>query len=154
MAHSFEHTPVLRDEVVSLFASVPTGVIVDATVGGGGHSAALLEAYPALRVVGLDRDPVALEAAGHRLAPFGDRVTLIRSPFSALEQVVAGAGLGPLSGVLLDLGVSSPQLDRAERGFSFRVDGPLDMRMDPDFGRDRGRSGQRPPGGGPGCALP
>lgn len=134
MAHSFEHTPVLRDEVVSLFASVPPGVIVDATVGGGGHSAALLEAYPALRVVGLDRDPVALEAAGHRLAPFGDRVTLIRSPFSALEELVAASGLGPLSGVLLDLGVSSPQLDRAERGFSFRVDGPLDMRMDPTSG--------------------
>ena len=134
MAHSFEHTPVLRDEVVSLFASVPPGVIIDATVGGGGHSAALLEAYPALRVVGLDRDPVALQAAGTRLAPFGDRVTLIRSPFSALEEVVSGAGIGPLSGVLLDLGVSSPQLDRAERGFSFRVDGPLDMRMDPTSG--------------------
>ncbi len=134
MAHSFEHTPVLRDEVVSLFASVPPGVIVDATVGGGGHSAALLEAYPALRVIGMDRDPVALQAAGIRLAPFGDRVTLIRSPFSALEEVVSGAGVGPLSGVLLDLGVSSPQLDRAERGFSFRVDGPLDMRMDPTSG--------------------
>ncbi len=134
MAHSFEHTPVLRDEVVSLFASVPPGVIVDATVGGGGHSAALLEAYPALSVVGLDRDPVALQSAGNRLAPFGDRVTLIRSPFSDLEEVVSDTGVGPLSGVLLDLGVSSPQLDRAERGFSFRVDGPLDMRMDPTSG--------------------
>ena len=134
MAHSFEHTPVLRDEVVSLFASVPPGVIVDATVGGGGHSAALLEAYPALSVVGLDRDPVALQSAGTRLAEFGDRVTLIRSPFSDLEEVVSDTGVGQLSGVLLDLGVSSPQLDRAERGFSFRVDGPLDMRMDPTSG--------------------
>jgi len=134
MAHSFEHLPVLRDEVVSLFASVPPGALVDATVGGGGHAAAILEAYPALRVVGLDRDPVALEAARERLAPFGDRVTLIRSPFSALEDVVSSSGLEPLSGVLLDLGVSSPQLDRAERGFSYRTDGPLDMRMDPSTG--------------------
>jgi 16S rRNA (cytosine1402-N4)-methyltransferase len=125
---------VLRDEVVSLFASVPPGVIVDATVGGGGHSAALLEAYPALSVVGLDRDPVALQSAGNRLATYGDRVTLIRSPFSDLEEIVTDTGIGPLSGVLLDLGVSSPQLDRAERGFSFRVDGPLDMRMDPTSG--------------------
>jgi 16S rRNA (cytosine1402-N4)-methyltransferase len=125
---------VLRDEVVSLFASVPPGVLVDATVGGGGHAAAILEAYPALRLVGLDRDPVALEAAGELLFPFGDRVTLIRSPFSALEDVVSSSGLGALSGVLLDLGVSSPQLDRAERGFSYRSDGPLDMRMDPTTG--------------------
>ncbi len=158
MAHTFDHLPVLRDEVVSLFASVPPGPVVDATVGGGGHAAAILETYPALRVVGLDRDPVALEAARERLAPFGDRVTLIRSPFSALQDVVSSSGsdsgsdsdsdsdsdsgpgsgprlgLGPLSGVLLDLGVSSPQLDRAERGFSYRSDGPLDMRMDPTAG--------------------
>ena len=99
MAHSFSHIPVLRDEVVSLFASVPPGTVVDATVGGGGHSEALLEAYPALRVIGLDRDPVALEAARSRLISFGDRITLIRSPFSALSSVLeaqpgAGAALG------------------------------------------------------------
>jgi 16S rRNA (cytosine1402-N4)-methyltransferase len=129
MAHTFEHSPVLRDEVVSLFASVPLGVVVDATVGGGGHSAALLAAYPALRIVGLDRDQVALDAAQEQLASFGDRITLIRSPFSALAEVVAAGGLGTLSGVLFDLGVSSPQLDEASRGFSFRRDGPLDMRM-------------------------
>jgi 16S rRNA (cytosine1402-N4)-methyltransferase len=134
MAHSFEHIPVLRDEVVSLYASVPPGILVDATVGGGGHAAALLEAYPGLRLVGLDRDPVALEAAQLRLVSFGDRVTLIPSPFSALEEVITSAGLGPLSGVLLDLGVSSPQIDRPERGFSFRSDGPLGMRMDPTAG--------------------
>lgn len=134
MAHSFDHIPVLRDEVVSLFAAVPPGVVVDATVGGGGHAAALLEAYPEMRVLGLDRDPVALEAAARRLSPFGDRVTLIRSPFSALESVVERAAVAPVSGVLLDLGVSSPQLDRAGRGFSFRADGPLDMRMDPESG--------------------
>ena len=132
--HLFEHIPVLRDEVVSLYASVPPGILVDATVGGGGHAAALLEAYPGLRLVGLDRDPVALEAAQLRLVSFGDRVTLIPSPFSALEEVITSAGLGPLSGVLLDLGVSSPQIDRPERGFSFRSDGPLDMRMDPTAG--------------------
>lgn len=130
MAHAFDHEPVLCDEVVSLFASVPDGVIVDATVGGGGHSAALLGAYPGLRVVGLDRDDAALAAARLRLASFGDRVTLVRSPFSALEDVVSTGRFGTLSGVLLDLGVSSPQLDRPERGFSYRADGPLDMRMD------------------------
>jgi len=134
MAHSFEHIPVLRDEVVSLFASVPPGTVVDATVGGGGHAAAVLEAYPALRVVGLDRDPAALEAARARLSAFGDRVLLVRAPFSSLPEILSAPSFGPLSGVLFDLGVSSPQLDRVERGFSFRVDGPLDMRMDPTTG--------------------
>ncbi|HEY1652142.1 MAG TPA: 16S rRNA (cytosine(1402)-N(4))-methyltransferase RsmH [Acidimicrobiales bacterium] len=134
MAHSFEHIPVLRDEVVSLFAPVPPGVVVDATLGGGGHAASLLAAYPDLRVLGLDRDPAALEAAAQRLSSFGDRVTLIRSPFSAFESVVEEAEAAPLSGVLFDLGVSSPQLDRAGRGFSYRADGPLDMRMDPESG--------------------
>jgi 16S rRNA (cytosine1402-N4)-methyltransferase len=134
MAHSFEHIPVLRDEVVSLFAPVPPGVVVDATLGGGGHAAALLEALPQVRVLGMDRDPAALEAAAGRLSTFGDRVLLIRSPFSALESVVEEEGVLPLSGVLFDLGVSSPQLDRAGRGFSYRADGPLDMRMDPESG--------------------
>ena len=134
MAHSFDHIAVLRDEVVSLFAAVPPGVVVDATLGGGGHAASLLEAYPSLRVLGLDRDPSALEAASRRLSPFGDRVTLVRSPFSALESVIDEAAVAPLSGVLFDLGVSSPQLDQAGRGFSYRADGPLDMRMDPESG--------------------
>ncbi|HWD54253.1 MAG TPA: 16S rRNA (cytosine(1402)-N(4))-methyltransferase RsmH [Acidimicrobiales bacterium] len=134
MAHSFEHIPVLRDEVVSLFAPVPAGVVVDATLGGGGHAASLLAAHPQLRVLGLDRDPDALEAAARRLSSFGDRVTLIRSPFSAFGSVVEDAGVLPLSGALFDLGVSSPQLDRAGRGFSYRADGPLDMRMDPQSG--------------------
>jgi 16S rRNA (cytosine1402-N4)-methyltransferase len=135
MAHSFSHIPVLRDEVVSLFASVPPGTVVDATVGGGGHAEALLEAYPALRVIGLDRDPVALDAARSRLVLFGDRITLVRSPFSALSSVLeVQSGATPLSGVLLDLGVSSPQLDEADRGFSFRSDGPIDMRMDQSSG--------------------
>jgi 16S rRNA (cytosine1402-N4)-methyltransferase len=131
MAHSFDHIPVLRDEVVSLFAAVPPGVVVDATVGGGGHAAALLDAYPAIRVLGLDRDPAALEAADRLLSQFGNRVSLVRSPFSALEPLIEEASAAPVSGVLFDLGVSSPQLDRAGRGFSYRADGPLDMRMDP-----------------------
>ena len=135
MVQSFEHIPVLRREVVSFFAPVPAGVVVDATVGGGGHSAALLTAYPGLRIIGLDRDPVALEAAGGRLAPFGDRVTLVHAPFSALGEATAG----PLSGVLFDLGVSSPQLDQAERGFSFRADAAIDMRMDQSTGPTAGQ---------------
>jgi 16S rRNA (cytosine1402-N4)-methyltransferase len=134
MAHSFDHIPVLRDEVVSLFAPVPPGIVVDATLGGGGHAASLLAAYPEMRVLGLDRDPAALEAAAQRLSSFGDRVRLIRSPFSALASVMEQAGASPASGVLFDLGVSSPQLDRAGRGFSYRTDGPLDMRMDPESG--------------------
>jgi 16S rRNA (cytosine1402-N4)-methyltransferase len=135
MVQSFAHIPVLRDEVVAAFAPVPPGVVVDATVGGGGHSEAVLQAYPHLQVVGLDRDPVALEAAAARLARFGDRVTLVHASFSALGDVTAG----PLSAVLFDLGVSSPQLDRAERGFSFRRDAAIDMRMDQSTGTTAGQ---------------
>jgi 16S rRNA (cytosine1402-N4)-methyltransferase len=130
MVQSFEHIPVLREEVVSLFTPVPAGVIVDATLGGGGHSAALLASRADLRLIGLDRDAVALAAAAERLAPFGDRVTLLHAPFSSLSEVTAG----PLSGVLFDLGVSSPQLDYSERGFSYRADAPIDMRMDQSIG--------------------
>ena len=130
MAHSFAHIPVLRDEIVSVFGPVPAGVVVDATVGGGGHSAALLATYSGLQIIGFDRDAAALEAAAATLAPFGERVTLVHAPFSALAEVTAG----PLSGVLFDLGVSSPQLDQAERGFSFRGDGAIDMRMDQSTG--------------------
>jgi 16S rRNA (cytosine1402-N4)-methyltransferase len=129
---SFEHIPVLRDEVVSLFASVPDGVVIDATVGGGGHAEALLAANDGLQVVGLDRDQVALAAARERLTRFGARVTLVHVAFSSLESVVGGlpAGRPGLSGALFDLGVSSPQLDVAGRGFSYRENGPIDMRMD------------------------
>ncbi len=130
MAHSFAHTPVLSAQIVALFAPVPAGVLVDATVGGGGHAAALLAARSDLRLVGLDRDPAALAAAARQLAPFGDRVTLVHATFAELDDVTSG----PLSGVLFDLGVSSPQLDRAARGFSYRVDAPLDMRMDQTSG--------------------
>jgi 16S rRNA (cytosine1402-N4)-methyltransferase len=153
MAQRFAHDPVMVEEVTALLGPVPPGVVVDGTVGGGGHAAAILGAHPHLGVLGLDRDPEALAAAADRLAPFGGRAVLRRARFADLEAVVVaahGAG-GPswptwggatadaatpaLSGVLLDLGVSSPQLDRPERGFSYRQEGPLDMRMDPTAGR-------------------
>jgi 16S rRNA (cytosine1402-N4)-methyltransferase len=124
----------MAEEVVELFRPVPPGVIVDATVGGGGHARRLLEARPDVRILGLDRDPRAVAAAAAHLAPFADRVTLVRSRFDHLEQIMSDLAVREeeLSGVLFDLGVSSPQLDEPERGFSYRWDSPLDMRMDPD----------------------
>lgn len=129
---AFAHQPVLLDLVVELFGPVPPGVVVDATVGGGGHAAALLDAHPHLSVLGLDRDPTAVAAARERLARFGDRAVVVRARFDALATTLHDLGHETASGTLFDLGVSSPQLDRPERGFSFRDDGPLDMRMDPD----------------------
>jgi 16S rRNA (cytosine1402-N4)-methyltransferase len=126
----FEHRPVMLEEVVSVLGAVPAGVVVDATIGAGGHSRALLDADPRIVVVGIDRDDAALEAAERNLADHRDRVTLRRARFDELESVMAELGHEHASGVLFDLGVSSPQLDRADRGFSYRLDGPLDMRMD------------------------
>ncbi len=128
----FLHRPVMVEEVVALIAEVPSGEVLDATVGGGGHSTSILTTRPDLTVLGLDRDPVALAAAGVALAPFGDRVRLVHSRFDALGDVLVELGIEHLSGFLFDLGVSSPQLDDPDRGFSFRHDGPLDMRMDGD----------------------
>lgn len=128
-AAGFEHLPVMAAEIVAVFANVPAGVVLDATVGGGGHAAALLDARPDLSLLGLDRDGDALAAATDRLAAH-DRVTLRRSRFDRLAEVMSEVGVAALSGALFDLGVSSPQLDRGDRGFSFRHDGPLDMRMD------------------------
>jgi hypothetical protein len=127
----FSHLPVMVNEVVELFAPVPPGVVLDATVGGGGHAAAILERSPQLELVGLDQDPAAISAAETALAPFGGRVRIVRSRFDGLDAVLDGAGVGRLSGALFDLGVSSPQFDRPERGFSYRTEAPLDMRMDP-----------------------
>jgi 16S rRNA (cytosine1402-N4)-methyltransferase len=135
MAQAFEHEPVLRDEVVALLATVPEGTVVDATIGGAGHAAAILDAHPHLALFGLDRDPAALAAAATRLRRFGGRVRLRHARFGDLARVLDEEGVTGASGVLMDLGVSSPQLDRAERGFSYRLDGPLDMRMDPTTGR-------------------
>ncbi len=130
MTNGFSHRPVLVDIVVELFRPVPPGVLLDATVGGGGHAAAILDALPQLHIVGLDRDGDALEAAAASLATYGDRASLHRARNDGLEQVMETLSLTQLSGALFDLGVSSPQFDRGERGFSYRNDGPIDMRMD------------------------
>jgi 16S rRNA (cytosine1402-N4)-methyltransferase len=127
---AFAHQTVLLEEAVSMLAPLPGKVIVDGTLGGGGHSEALLERGAS--VVGIDRDPRALEAARARLARFGERFQTFRADFGELESVVAERGQGPVEGLLLDLGVSSPQLDEPERGFSFQREGPLDMRMGPE----------------------
>jgi len=120
----------MRDEVVDVLSHVPAGVVVDATLGGAGHSEALLDANPDISIIGLDRDETALSAARTRLAHHGDRVSLHHCRFDSLAEVVRSLGHDEISGWLVDLGVSSPQLAHADRGFSFRNDGPLDMRMD------------------------
>jgi 16S rRNA (cytosine1402-N4)-methyltransferase len=132
---AFAHQPVLADSVLAGFAALEPllaqrggGVLIDCTLGGGGHSALLLEAHPSLRLIGLDQDATARTAAAERLAPFGDRVQIVATNFAAYSPAE------PAVAVLADLGVSSPQLDVAERGFSFRQDGPLDMRMNPQAG--------------------
>ncbi len=126
----FDHAPVMADEVVALVATCPDGPYLDATLGGAGHASAVLAAAPQLSLIGLDRDPAALAASSIRLASFEGRVELHRIGFDRLAEVIPD-GVG-LSAFLFDLGVSSPQLDVAARGFSYRHDGPLDMRMDPD----------------------
>lgn len=131
-APAFEHRPVMLAEVLEVFEPVPEGPVVDATVGGGGHAEALLDRLPQISLIGLDRDPDAIAAARDRLDRFGARAQLVHARFDRLGEVTARLGVGPLSGVLFDLGVSSHQLDRAERGFSYRNAAPLDMRMDPD----------------------
>jgi 16S rRNA (cytosine1402-N4)-methyltransferase len=131
----FEHRPVMVEEIVDLFAAVPAGTVVDATLGGAGHSRAILDAHPHLRVAGLDQDPDAVEVATERLAPYGDRASVTHVRFDRMASAVHDLGLQAVSGVLFDLGVSSPQLDRGERGFSHRFDAPLDMRMDTTAGR-------------------
>lgn len=126
----FVHVPVMVDEVVGAFAPVPAGWVVDATVGGGGHASAILDAHPSIGVIGLDQDPDAVDVARARLASHGDRVRVHRSRFDRLSEILAADGIEGISGVLFDLGVSSPQFDRPERGFSYRNPGPVDMRMD------------------------
>lgn len=120
----------MLEPIVEIFASVPAGWVVDATVGAGGHAFGVLSRHEHLRVLGLDRDSDALAAASEVLSPFDDRVRLHHIRFDALGDAVQQMGTKPVSGVLFDLGVSSPQLDRADRGFSYRHDAPLDMRMD------------------------
>jgi 16S rRNA (cytosine1402-N4)-methyltransferase len=131
------HIPVLLDRVVELLAPAfdhARPVFVDATLGLGGHSEAMLDRFEDLVVVGLDRDPEAIERAGARLARFGDRVILVNTVYDELAVAVRAAGFTSVSGVLFDLGVSSLQLDVAERGFAYAQDAPLDMRMNPQIG--------------------
>lgn len=131
---AFDHRPVMLSEVLELFAPVPAGVLLDATVGSGGHAAALLGERHDESLVGLDRDAEAVSAARDALAPYGGRATVVKARFDDLAAALAGLGIGEIVGALFDLGVSSPQLDRAERGFSYRFDAPLDMRMDQSEG--------------------
>ena len=130
----FSHTTVMRDEVVEALAPRPGGVYVDVTLGGGGHAEAILDACADTRVIAFDRDPNAIEASSERLERFGDRVTIVRGSFGHVKDELDAAGILTIDGLCADLGVSSPQLDDAARGMSFRREGPIDMRMDPDDG--------------------
>ena len=138
MAQDSYHVPVLENEVVELFASQPAGVIVDATLGGGGHAAAILAAAPQLQLVGIDRDHEARDEAVQKLELFSSRARVTEGTFGDLVEVLERHAdfvkTGPIVGVLMDLGVSSHQLDESRRGFSFRTDAPLDMRMDTSSG--------------------
>jgi len=131
----FEHRPVMVDEVVALLAPSPPGVLLDATLGGAGHARALLDAAPHLSLIGLDQDPAAVAAAAAALESYRDRAQVAQYRFDQLAEVISTRHIGGVSAVLFDLGVSSPQLDRADRGFSYRHEGPLDMRMDPTRSR-------------------
>ncbi len=133
------HEPAMLAEVLEVFSGVPDGWLVDATVGGGGHSDALLDAHRTLSVLGIDADDEAIAAAGARLARHGERVRLCRRRFDEIAEAVGSLPADSLAGALFDLGVSSHQLDAPERGFGFRVDGPLDMRMDRSRGTDASR---------------
>ena len=132
------HVPVLLDRIVALVSPAlqqPESVVVDATLGMGGHSEAILRACPQAHVVGLDRDPQALELAGARLASYTGRTTLVHAVYDEIRDVLTRLGIDEVQGVLFDLGVSSLQLDEADRGFSYTQDAPLDMRMDPTTGQ-------------------
>ncbi|MET8160941.1 16S rRNA (cytosine(1402)-N(4))-methyltransferase RsmH [Sphaerisporangium sp. NPDC005289] len=129
------HVPVMLQRVLELLAPAlegPSPVVVDANLGLGGHAEALLAAHPGLHLIGIDRDPTAIERSTARLAPYAARTTLVRAVSDELPEVLARAGHPHVDGALFDLGVSSPQLDEAGRGFAYSYDAPLDMRMDPE----------------------
>src|SRR5687768_6045481 len=128
------HRPVLLKETLMFLVPERGGLFIDCTVGLGGHSEAVLTSSPDTRILGLDLDPAALEYSRHRLAPFGERFCAVQSNFRKIETVMREAGESDAAGILVDLGVSSLQFDSPERGFSFRFDAPLDMRMDPTSG--------------------
>lgn len=125
----FHHISVLLEECLEGLAIKPDGVYLDGTLGGAGHSSQIAKRLTTGRLIGIDRDPIALEAASQRLKPYTERVTLVHSNFCEMAQVVKDLGLTGVDGILLDLGVSSPQLDDSQRGFSYMADAPLDMRM-------------------------
>ena len=128
---TFQHYSVLLNETIEQLDIKENGIYVDGTLGGGGHASAVLQRLGETgRLIGIDQDAAAIEAAGERLAPFGDKVTIVRSNYSAMPQVLADLGIHGVDGIVLDLGVSSYQLDTVERGFTYREDTVLDMRMD------------------------
>jgi 16S rRNA (cytosine1402-N4)-methyltransferase len=127
------HEPVLCQESIAYLLTAGSGIYVDATLGAGGHAEYLLTHSDDTRLIGIDQDPAALRLARSRLSPFGDRVSLISGNFAHLPDLLAGPAPDGVQGILLDLGVSSMQIDQPERGFSYMQDGPLDMRMDPDL---------------------
>jgi len=125
----FHHVSVLLDECIEGLNIKPDGIYVDGTLGGAGHSSEIVKRLTTGRHIGIDRDPIALKAAGERLRPYQDKVTLVHSNFCEIESVLNELNIEGVDGILLDLGVSSPQLDDGGRGFSYMVDAPLDMRM-------------------------
>ena len=131
MSEQFSHIPVLLNETLEFLAPERGGIFVDGTLGGGGHAEAVLTRLPQTgRLIGIDRDWEAVHAAGDRLSSFGDRFTALHGNFFEMKTLLSGIGVSEVNGILLDLGVSSHQLDTQERGFSYKTDAPLDMRMD------------------------
>ncbi len=126
----FKHYSVMRRQCIEALNIKPDGIYVDMTLGGGGHSSLIAEQLTTGRLIGIDRDADAIQAAGERLAPFGDRVTLVKDNYKNIVKVLSDLSIDRVDGILCDLGVSSYQLDEPERGFSYRFDAPLDMRMD------------------------
>ena len=135
----FSHFSVMLGECIDSLNIKPDGIYVDGTLGGAGHSSQIAKRLTTGRLIGIDRDPVALKAAGERLAPYKDNVTLVHSNFCEIKSVLAELGISGVDGILLDLGVSSPQLDDSSRGFSYMADAPLDMRMNSQDVLDAGQ---------------
>jgi len=129
---NFHHVSVLLDECIESLQIKPDGIYVDGTLGGAGHSSQIARRLTTGTLIGIDRDPKALKVAGERLAPWQDRVKLVHGNFSDIEDILNELGIPTVDGMLFDLGVSSPQLDEASRGFSYMADAPLDMRMNPE----------------------
>ena len=132
----FHHVSVLLEECLEGLDIKPDGIYVDGTLGGAGHSSRIVQRLTTGRLIGIDRDPVALKAAGERLERYKDRVTLVHSNFCEIARVLKELGISGVDGILLDLGVSSPQLDDGQRGFSYMADAPLDMRMNSEDALD------------------